>query len=48
MRRFAVLTATLIFTAISSTAQAAQPNLTIDAFFGTFNGGGVSENADSI
>jgi hypothetical protein len=48
MRRLAVLTATIFFAAISSATQAAQPNLTIDAFFGSFSGGGVSENEDSI
>jgi hypothetical protein len=48
MRRFAVLTATIFFAAISNATQAAQPNLTIDAFFGSFSGGGISANEDSI
>lgn len=46
--RFAVFTAAIFFAVLSSVSQAAQPNLTIDAFFGTFSGGGVSENEDSI
>ncbi len=48
MTRFAVLTAAIFFAVTSSVTHAAQPNLTIDAFFGTFSGGGVSENKDSI
>jgi len=43
-----VLTATIFFAAISSETQAAQPNLTIGAFFDSFSGGGNSENEDSI
>ena len=48
MIRFAVLAATIFFATISDATLAAQPNLTIDAFFGSFSGGGVSENEDSI
>lgn len=48
IRRFALLTATIFFATVSSETQAAQPNLTIDAFFGSFSGGGNSENEDSI
>ncbi|NKB19506.1 MAG: hypothetical protein GKS01_03075 [Alphaproteobacteria bacterium] len=48
MRRFAVVIATVFFAAIPSLSHAAQPNLTIGAFFGTYSGGGVSENEDSI
>ncbi|MBK19508.1 MAG: hypothetical protein CMM52_11800 [Rhodospirillaceae bacterium] len=48
MKRFAAIAGTFVFTTIAGLTQAAQPNLTIDAFFGTFSGGGVAENEDSI